>query len=382
MLRIKSYLLRGLSAIAALPFCLSTAFADDSLYNLPYGVTPVSHDIYKMHMIMIYICAAIGVVVFGALIYCLIKFRHSKGAVPDHSISEHLGVEIAWTVIPFLILVAMAVPATQVLSVMHNDQRPMVNIKVTGYQWKWHYEYLDQGIQFFSNISTPQDQLNGTAPKGKYYLEEVDHPLVLPTNEKIRFLITSNDVIHSWWVPDLGIKQDAIPGYVNESWAIIEKPGTYRGECGELCGAFHAFMPIVVVAVSPEQFQQWIAKQQGAQAAVLNATKTLPTLTLPQLMKQGQAVYGNKCAACHQLSGKGLPPMFPAIQGSKVATGPAAQHINIVLHGVSGTAMQAFGDQLTDTDLAAVITYERNAWGNNAISKVTIVQPEDVEKAR
>ena len=383
MLRIiKSHLLRGLLAITALPFYFSSAMAADSLYNLPYGVTPISHDIYKMHMIMIYICTGIGVLVFGALIYCLVKFRHSKGAVPDHSIHEHIGVEIAWTVIPFLILVAMAVPATEVLSLMHNDAKPMVNIKITGYQWKWHYEYLDQGIEFFSNLSTPQNQIDGTAPKDPHYLLEVDHPLVLPTNEKIRFLVTSNDVIHSWWVPDLGIKQDAIPGYVNETWAIIEKPGTYRGQCGELCGAFHGFMPIVVKAISPQAFQKWVAQQTGAQVAALNAQKIVSTFTLPQLMTKGKSIYDNKCAACHQLTGKGLPPMFPAIQGGAIATGPVSQHINLVLHGVNGTAMQAFGDQLDNTDLAAVITYQRNAWGNNKLSKVTVVEPADIEKAR
>lgn len=383
MLRIiKSHLLRGLLAITALPCCLSTALAADSLYNLPYGVTPISHDIYKMHMIMIYICGVIGVLVFGALIYCLVKFRHSKGAVPDRFLSEHIGVEIAWTVIPFLILVAMAVPATEVLSSMHDDTKPMVNIKVTGYQWKWHYEYLDQGIQFFSTLSTPQNQIDGLAPKDPYYLLEVDHPLVVPTHEKIRFLVTSNDVIHSWWVPDLGIKQDAIPGYVNETWAIIDKPGIYRGQCGELCGAFHGFMPIVVQAVSPQDFQKWVTKQEGAEAASIAAQKVVTTLTLPQLMTRGKDVYDNKCAACHQLSGKGLPPMFPAIQGSLIATGSVAKHINIVLHGVNGTAMQAFGDQLDNTDLAAVVTYERNAWGNDKLSQVKVVEPADVQKAR
>lgn len=381
MLRtIKSHLMRVLCVIVVLPFFSQAVFAADSLYNLPYGVTPISHDIYRMHMIMIYICCATGVIVFGALIYCLIKFRHSKGVIADQTFTQHVGIEIAWTVIPFLILVAMAVPATEVLSSMHNDTKPMVNIKVTGYQWKWRYEYLDQGIQFFSNLSTPQDQIDGTAPKDPHYLLEVDHPLVLPTNEKIRFLITSNDVIHSWWVPDLGVKQDAIPGYVNETWAIIEKPGTYRGQCGELCGAFHGFMPIVIKAVPPAEFQQWVAKQEGAAAA--NASKALPTLTLSDLMSKGQAIYSNKCAACHQPTGKGLPPMFPAIQGDLIATGPVAKHIDIVLHGVTGTAMQAFGDQLDDTDLAAVITYQRNAWGNNKISKVNVVEPSDVEKMR
>jgi cytochrome c oxidase subunit 2 len=234
--------------------------------NMPYGVTPISHEVYRLHMITFYICAGIGVVVFGVLIYSLFKYRRARGAVAA-KFHEHTGIEILWTVIPFIILVAMAIPATKVLMEIHNTAKPALDIKVIGYQWKWKYEYLDQGISFFSNLSTPNDQIYGNAKKNKWFLLEVDHPLVVPVNEKIRILVTSNDVIHSWWVPDLGMKQDAIPGYINENWFTIEKPGTYRGQCAELCGANHAFMPIVVEAVTPAQFAAWVKQQHKLSGA-------------------------------------------------------------------------------------------------------------------
>ncbi len=227
--------------------------------NLPYGVTPVSHEVYQLHMAIFYICVGIGILVFGVLFYSLFKHRKSKGAVAAH-FHEHLGIEILWTVIPFVILVIMAVPATKVLINIHDTSRPDLNIKITGYQWRWKYDYLDQGISFFSNLSTPSNQIYGNAPRDKWFLLEVDYPLVVPIHEKVRILVTSNDVIHSWWVPDLGMKQDAIPGYINENWFMIDKPGTYRGQCAELCGANHSFMPIVVEAVSKKAFAQWVKK--------------------------------------------------------------------------------------------------------------------------
>lgn len=233
--------------------------------NMPYGVTPISHEVYRLHMITFYICAGIGVAVFGVLFYSLFKYRRSKGAVAA-KFHEHAGIEILWTIIPFVILVGMAIPATKALMDIHNTAKPNLDIKVIGYQWKWKYEYLDQGISFFSNLSTPSNQIYGNAKKNPWFLLEVDHPLVVPINEKIRILVTSNDVIHSWWVPDLGIKQDAIPGYINENWFTIEKPGVYRGQCAELCGAFHGFMPIVVKAVTQQQFAAWVKQQQTSGA--------------------------------------------------------------------------------------------------------------------
>lgn len=237
-------------------FSFNAAFASPGL-NMPYGVTPVSHEIYKLHMTAFWICCGIGVVVFSVLFYSLIKFRKSKGAKAEN-FHEHLGIEILWTAIPFLILVALAIPATIVLSNIHNTDESALTVKITGYQWKWKYEYLDQGISFFSNLSTPIDQINNKAPKDKWFLLEVDQPLVLPINTKVKLLVTADDVIHAWWVPELGLKQDGIPGYINENWVYITKPGIYRGQCGELCGVNHGFMPIVVEAMSQKDFNQWV----------------------------------------------------------------------------------------------------------------------------
>ncbi|MCW5588060.1 MAG: cytochrome c oxidase subunit II [Legionellales bacterium] len=250
---------------------MPNAFAE-SAYNLPYGVTPISHDIYNLHMITLWVCVLIGVGVFGVLFYSLYKFRKSKGAVPAN-FHEHLGVEIVWTVIPFLILLGLAIPATLVLKKIDNGNNPQLTIRVTGYQWKWEYAYLDQGIHFFSQLSTPEAEIQGNAAPDKWFLREVDNPLVVPVNEKVRLLITSNDVIHSWWVPELGVKQDAIPGYVNQNWFYIEKPGTYRGQCAELCGALHGFMPIVVKAVSQLEFAEWV---KAHQSHVAEQTSSIP----------------------------------------------------------------------------------------------------------
>ncbi len=351
-----------------------------SKFNLPEGVTPVSHEIYHLHMVIFYICCLIGVIVFGVLIYSLIKYRKSKGAVAQ-DFHEHLGIEIAWAVIPFFILVGMAIPATKVVLKMHDTADPALTVKITGYQWKWQYEYLDQGIKFFSTLSTPEDQIHNKAPKSQWYLLEVDKPLVVPIHEKIRFLMTANDVIHSWWVPDLGIKKDAIPGYINDAWAVIEKPGIYRGQCAELCGQHHGYMPIEVHAVTRPEFDTWVAEHQAQHANMKAAANK--TYSLDELMTQGKTAYETSCAVCHKSDGSGMPPAFPGLKNSKVAVGPVAKHIDIVLHGVTGTAMQAFANQLDDLTLAAIITYERNAWGNNTSpDKDKIVQPSDIVKER
>lgn len=351
--------------------------------NLPYGVTPISHRIYDLHMITFYICVGIGVIVFGALIYSLIKFRKSKGAV-SKDIHEHLGIEILWTVIPFVILVIMAVPATKLLIAIHNTDKPALDIKITGYQWKWKYDYLDQGITFYSNLSTSSDAIAGNAKRDKWFLLEVDHPVVVPIHKKVRILVTSNDVIHSWWVPDLGVKQDAVPGYINENWFTVDTPGIYRGQCAELCGVNHGFMPIVVKAVSQKAFAKWVNNQKHMKLAL--AAESNKKLSRAELMKLGKTQYKKTCAACHQTTGIGIPPTFPPLKGSKIATGPLKQNIALVLYGVKGTAMQPFGEQLNNKELAAVITYIRNAWGNDKINKknnnATIVQPKDIKDAR
>lgn len=365
-----------------LPSCLLASPTFGPL-NMPVGVTPLSREIYQLHMTMFYICCGIGVAVFGVLFYSLYKYRRSKGAVAQE-LHEHPLIEAAWTIIPFIILVIIAIPASRVLYLSKNSDNPQLTVKVVGYQWRWRYAYLDQGIDFFSNLSTPQDQIYGNAPKNPHFLLEVDHPLVVPIHEKIRFLITSNDVVHSWWVEALGIKQDAIPGYINDVWAYIEKPGTYRGQCTALCGAGHGFMPIVVKAVSQSEFNRWVRQQQ--QLANDHVKASHKQYSSAELIQLGHSAYDKNCAQCHQPNGQGVPPAFPAIAGSHVATGPMASHINLVLHGVSGTAMQAFGSQLDDLTIAAILTYQRNAWGNATRTQQAhhrlVIEPADVAKAR
>lgn len=364
--------------------------------NLTEGVTPISHDIYSLHMTVIWVCVAIGIVVFGTLIHSIIYYRKSNGKAPA-VFHEKLWLEVTWTVIPTLILIALAIPGTRVLMHMDNYEASDITIKVTAYQWKWRYEYLDQGINFFSNLATSFDERNGKIAKNINYLREVDHPLIVPIHKKIRFLVTSNDVLHSFWVPDLGVKREAVPGFINESWARINRPGTYRGQCTELCGVNHAFMPIVVKAVSEKEFNDWITQQKGgivipAPAIATPAPVTVPSAattitaptsgtkkTLEEQMKQGEQIFLTTCAVCHKPDGTGMPPTYPALKGDKTTLGPLNTHIDTVMNGHPGTAMQAFKDQFNDEELAGVITYERNAWGNN---KGDIVQPEQIAALR
>lgn len=367
--------------------CLLTqaSYAELGL-NMPRGVSTISQEIYKLHMAAFYVCCGIGVVVFGVLLYSIIKFRKSKGAKAAH-FHEHLGLEIFWTTVPFLILIALAVPASIVLAHIHNTDKSALTIKITGYQWKWKYEYLDQDIRFFSNLSTPQEQIQNRSPKNKWFLLEVDNPLVVPINTKIRLLVTADDVIHAWWVPDLGVKQDAIPGFINENWMYITKPGIYRGQCGELCGVNHGFMPIVVQAVTESEFNRWALNQlPGSPAQTQLSMEESKPLTENELLKLGEAQYEKSCVMCHQPSGLGLPPTFPPLKRSHIVTGPLDSTINFVMSGVPGTAMQAFGAQLNDKELATVVTYIRHAWGNDKIIKKNkyplIAQPTDVEAVR
>lgn len=376
------------SALSGL-FLTQNAWAESSI-NMPYGVTPMSHDIYNLHMITFYICCAIGVVVFSVLFYSIYKYRRSRGAKAAN-FHEHPGVEIAWTLIPFLILVGLAIPATIVLKDIHNTNESDLIIKITGYQWKWQYEYLDQGISFFSTLSTPQAQIdNPKEAKDQWFLLEVDNPLVIPVNKKVKILVTSNDVIHDWWVPAFGVKQDAIPGYINENWIEVDKPGTYRGQCGELCGAYHGFMPIVVKAVSDDEFKQWVAEHSpnaSKKGGLVATAQAAPApLNKDDLYKIGEKQYATTCAMCHQASGEGMPPTFPPLKGDSIVTGDLTKNIQVVLNGVPGTAMQAFGKQLDDQSLAGVLTYIRTAFGNEKINEqkkqATVVQPADIEKAR
>jgi cytochrome c oxidase subunit 2 len=338
--------------------------------NMTESATAIGRDIHGLHMTIFYICVAIAVVVFGIMLYSIVRHRKSLGAEaqPFH---ESTLVEIIWTTIPLLILVAMAIPATKTLVEMYDTETSDIDIKVTGYQWKWRYEYLNTDVDFFSTLTTTQDQMHGLEPKSENYLLEVDNHLVIPINKKVRFLFTAQDVIHSWWVPELAVKKDAIPGFINESWAKVETPGIYRGQCTELCGQGHGYMPIVVEAVSEEDYQAWLITQQQAQISANQVSE----LSFDELMTQGKTSYEKNCAACHQVSGLGIPPVFPALKDSAIALGDIKNHVDIVVNGKAGTSMAAFGEQLTPTEIAAIVTYERNAWDNN---KGDSIQPAEI----
>ncbi|MFQ3194358.1 MAG: cytochrome c oxidase subunit 2 [Colwellia sp.] len=364
----------------------SSAWADMQL-NLTKGVTEVSRDVYDLHMLAMYICVAIGVVVFGAMFWSMVFHRKSKGA-KSADFHESTKVEILWTAIPIVILIAMAVPATKTLIDMENNADSDVTIQITGSQWKWHYKYFDQDIEFYSVLSTPREQYENqqgsTAVKGENYLLEVDKHLVIPINKKVRFLITSDDVIHAWWVPAFAVKQDANPGFINEAWTKVDKPGIYRGQCAELCGKDHGFMPIVVEVKTEADYALWLDEQReiNAQAAAAEKASLTASASMDELMTLGETTYVAYCAACHQVSGVGLPPAFPALKGSAVATtGSIAKHIDIVLNGKAGTGMQAYGKQLSMKQIAAVVTYERNAWGNNTGDTVQAADVQNVAKS-
>jgi cytochrome c oxidase subunit II len=355
------------------------ASANEWGLNMTRGVTPISREVYDLHMLILWIVTIIGIGVFGVMFWSIIHHRKSKGAQPA-KFHHNTTAEITWTIIPILILIGMAVPATKTLIKMEQTGDAEITLKVTGYQWKWKYDYLDEDLSFFSSLdqaSNEARQLNsGVDPRSvEHYLLNVDQPIVLPVNKKIRILTTANDVIHAWWVPDLGWKRDAIPGFINDNWTIIEEEGTYRGQCAELCGKDHAFMPIVVEAVSEEAYYAWIEETKAAQVAA--AADSDREWTIDELMTRGQEVYQANCAACHMAAGQGIPGTFPALDGSALVKGPAEGHIDIVLHGKN--LMPAFGEQLTDADLAAVITFERNAWSNQTGD---MVQPADVKAAR
>ena len=340
--------------------------------NMAPGATEVSRSVFDLHMTIFWICVVIGVIVFGAMFWSMLVHRRSTGQEPAH-FHESTTVEILWTVVPLVILVLMAIPATKTLIEIYDSSESELDIQVTGYQWKWHYKYLGEDVEFFSNLTTPKDQINNKATKGEHYLLEVDEPLVVPVGTKVRFLITAADVIHSWWVPALAVKKDAIPGFINESWTRIDEPGIYRGQCTELCGKDHGFMPVVVEAKSKEDYAAWLAERKVAAAA--ERELTTKEWTMDELMARGEKSYQTNCASCHQPTGEGLPPMFPALKGSAIAKGEAKGHINIVVNGKPGTSMAAFGKQLSEVDIAAIITYERNAWGNSVGDMVT---PKDI----
>lgn len=409
-----------LAALAAM-FVSGAAFGaayDPGHWNMPEGVTEISHQVYGLHMLIFWVCVVIAIVVFGAMFYSVFAHRRSRHPKPA-DFHESTTVEIIWTIIPFVILVAMAIPAAGALIKMEDVRGAELSVKITGFQWKWQYEYLDKGISFYSTLHADSNKArqlkSGIAAESvPHYLLEVDNRLVLPTGRKVRFLITANDVIHAWWMPDFAIKKDAIPGFVNETWTKIDEPGLYRGVCAELCGRDHGFMPIVVEAVEPAKFDAWLAAKKAGQpvdigygpgvqaapdvnapaiqvassepgvatdvaAASPTATPAAPAaaagMSKDGLLKKGEGIYNTQCAACHQPNGKGMPPSFPSLAGSKVANGPADAHIAQVLKGKN--LMPAFA-QLSDADIAAAITYERLSWGN----KGSVVQPAQVAAQR
>jgi cytochrome c oxidase subunit 2 len=349
--------------------------------NLPVGVTQISRDIVWLHWLMLGICLAIFVAVFGVMFYSIWAHRKSKGhkAATFH---EHVGIEIAWTIIPFLIVIGMALPATRTVVAMKDTSGSDMTIKVTAYQWKWGYEYVDgpaKGLSFLSNLSTPLAQIENREPKGPFYLMEVDNPLVVPVGKKVRLQITAGDVIHSWAVQSLGVKQDAIPGFLRDAWFRAEVPGTYRGQCSELCGKEHAFMPIVVQVLPAAEYAAWVDGQQQ----ILAKGKEDPNKqwTSAELVTKGTNLYGSMCISCHQANGAGITGAFPALDGSKIVTGPKADNVAILLKGKPGTAMQSFA-QLSDTDLASLITYSRQSWGNGGNGQDPVVMPADIQAAR
>jgi cytochrome c oxidase subunit 2 len=374
-----------LSSLALAGESVPQSWTERSPYNLRAGVTEISQSIYNLHMNILWICVAIGVVVFGLMFYSMWAHRKSKGhqAADFH---ESTKLEIAWTIVPFLIVIWMAVMATETLVKMYDTSASDLTVKVTGSQWKWHYEYLnygdqsDIGVGFYSVLSTPREQYDNLKkkygrPRDENYLLEVDNPLVIPKDKKVRFLITSDDVIHAWWVPDFGLKKDAIPGFINELWTIVPTTGIFRGQCTELCGKDHGFMPIVVKVVEQSDFDSWLAEKQAEAAAGPDMSGFA---SMEEALSAGKPVYESRCAACHGVNGEG--GLGAKLTGGAIATGPVTDHIKFVLNGSpKNPMMAAYGNQLSSKDLAAVITYERNALGN---STGDLVQPADVDSAK
>ena len=385
-----SKFLRAPAFLAALAF--PALVCADYHVDILEPVTPVSKQIYDLHFGILWVCVAIFFIVFGAMFWSIFKHRKSVGAKAAQ-FHENTTIEIIWTVVPFVILIGMAYPATKTVLDMKDGSNPDLSIKVTAYQWKWEYDYLQDGVRFFSNLKTPRDQIEEHhgkgAPKNPNYLLEVDREVVVPVGKKVRLLITSNDVIHGWYVPQLGVNQYGIPGFVKDAWFKVDKPGTYLGQCSQICGKEHGYMPIVVKAVSADDYKKWVADtkskmppppaaEPAAQvAAAAPAEDANKKWSVDELKANGAKVYAANCQACHGPEGKGLPPAFPPLAGSKVANGPKGAQIDLELKGKPGTAMASFAS-LSDSDLASVITHTRTSWGN----KGGEVMPAEVKAAR
>src|SRR5450830_1262461 len=352
--------------------------------NFQPPVTQIASQIYDLHTLMLIICLVIFLAVFGVMFYSILKHRKSLGH-KSASFHESTTVEIAWTVIPFLIVIGMALPATKTVVAMKDTSNADLTIKVTGMQWKWGYDYLKgegEGISFLSNLATPREQIvDSSLKKNDNYLIEVDNQMVVPVNKKVRIVTTANDVIHSWTIPAFGVKQDAIPGFVRDTWFKAEKIGVYRGQCVELCGKDHAFMPIVVNVVSEADYKTWVEGKKKEMAA--KADDPTKVWTIDELKTKGEKVYSSNCVVCHQANGKGIPGAFASLDGSEAVNGPKAEQIHVLLNGKKSgkfSAEMPSWKQLSDTDIAAVITFTRNSWSNKAAEN--IVQPAEVLAAR
>ena len=357
-------------------FALSNkALAEWEDLNMTQGATAISREVYDLHMLIFWICVVIGVLVFGVMFYSMYAFTKKKNPVAA-TFHENTKVELAWTIIPFLILIALAVPASKALQSIYNDEAGDVNIQVVGHQWYWQYRYLEDDVNFYANLSTDQDEIYNKVPKGENYLQEVDEIVVIPVGKKVRFLITANDVIHSWWVPAFAIKQDAIPGFINTAWTIVDEPGLFRGKCTELCGKNHGFMPIVVKAVEQDEYDLWIKEKQSAAIALAELTEK--DWTAEELVARGESLYITNCVACHGPSGAGVTGIFPALAGSDIVLNNKARQIEILMEGVQGAAMASYAEKLAEVDMAAVITYTRRSWGNAEKGDGEIVVPKDI----
>jgi cytochrome c oxidase subunit 2 len=366
--------------LALILFTPLTAIADWGL-NMTQGVTPISNEIYDMHMLTLWVVTIIGILVFGVMFWSIFHHRKSKGAKAA-KFSHSTTVEIIWTIVPTVIIISLAIPATGLLIRMDDTSEAKITIKATGIQWKWKYDYLDEDITLYSSLDAKSQEVaqrdSGQDPmEYENYLLDVDEPLVVPINTKLRILTTAEDVIHAWWVPELGWKRDAIPGFINDNWAIIEEPGTYRGNCTEICGKGHGYMPIVVKAVSMEDYEAWIDDRKALKLAALESQNK--TLTMDESMAEGEKVYKKQCLMCHQANGEGVPGAFPALAGSEIALKKenTLEHLYRIIYGKN--LMPKFGDQLSDVEIATVTTYERNAWGNNTGD---LIQPKEVAEAR
>jgi len=370
---------RVLSLVGFMLFAVSLPASAQWQLNLTEGVTEISREVFRMHMLALWICIAIGVVVFGAMAWSIFSHRKSKGVKPA-TFHESLSVEVVWTIAPLVILVILAIPAAKTLINMERTENADITLKVTGHQWKWEYEYLDEGIRFISSLH-PEHREAAARDSDidvntiDNYLLEVDNRVVVPVDKKVKIVLTASDVLHAWWMPAVAVKKDAIPGFINSMWFQIDEEGVYRGQCAELCGRDHGYMPIVVEAVSEDRYNQWVKATLEEQAN----SDTLEDMSMDDLMARGEQVYGTYCAACHQGNGEGITGVFPSLVGTPLVTEDIEGHIKVILDGVAGTAMQSFAGQLNNADLASVITYERNAWGNNTGD---MIQPSQVNDLR